>query len=275
MKKFRCQIRYDIQTGTILAWKEFIVLIFFIVLIIFTMYNYIFSNAALHNKEITWLDYMCGFFKGMREISSMDRNQNFNIPIEWFLPQVVYYLIVAKYPRSDFEERGYQFLIRSGSKRNWWYSKCIWVCLNALVYYGIVYLTIMIAAAITGNLNLWNVRDIWGLRMDLLSPVQLIITLFVMPVLIAIAYGLLEMFLSFLWNPLVAVIIMLAICIASAYWCSPLLLGNYTMLLRNKWLFPNYDISMVFGMVYAIIIGIVSAAAGYQYFYGQDIMKKE
>ena len=275
MKKFRSQIRYDIQTGTFLAWNEFMFLIILIVLIIFTMYNHIFSNPALQNKEITLLDYLCGFFKGMREFSTLDRNQNINIPTEWFFLQVWYYLIIVKYPRADFEERGYQFLIRSGSKRNWWYSKCIWVCVNTLVYYGIIYLTITVAAAFTGNLNLWNVKDIWGLQMNLLSPMQLTITLFVIPVLFAIASGLLEMFLSFLWNPLVAVIIMLTVCVASAYWDNPLLPGNYTMLLRNSWLFPNYNISMEFGCIYAILIGFVSAVGGYHYFYRQDIMKKE
>jgi hypothetical protein len=261
--------------GTLLAWKEITFLIILIVLILFTMYNYIFCNAALQNYEISLLDYLSGFFKGMREFSTSDRNQNFNIPIEWFLIQVGHYLIIAKYPRFDFEERGYQFIIRSGSKRNWWYSKCIWVCVNTVVYYGTIYLTIMVAAAFTGNLNLWNVKDIWGLQMNLLSPIQLIITLFVIPVLFAIAFGMLEMFLSFLWNPLVAVIIMLTVCVASAYWDNPLLPGNYSMLLRNKWMFPNYNISMEFGFIYAIIIGFVSAVGGYHYFYRQDIMKKE
>lgn len=266
MRKFSRQIRYDIQTGILLAWKDYSLLILVVILIIFAMYNKIYSNAIIQNRDIQWVDYLSGFFMGMKEFSSMDRNISFNIPIEWFLIQVGFYLTIAKYPLVDFKERGYQFLIRSGSKRNWWYSKCIWVCIHTLVYYGVIYLTTMIVSGITGKLYLWNVQDIWGLQMNRFSPKQLILTIFIMPVLIAMASGMLEMVLSFIWNPLLAVISMLVVCVASAYWFNPLLPGNYIMLLRNKWLFSSYNISLSFGIIYSIVVGIISAVGGYYYF---------
>ncbi len=274
VRKFKYQLRYDIQTGTFLAWKEFLFLIFVTLLIILTIYNNIHSKAILLGKEISWIDYLSGFFMGMKEYTADERNLSFNIPIPWLIIQIGYYLIIASYPRMDLKERGYQFIIRSGGKKIWWYSKCIWVCIHTIIYYVIVYATTLVAAIVTGDLHLWNTKDVWGLGVYILTPGQLVLVLFIMPIIIAIALGILEMFLSFICNPLIALIVMLTICVASAYWYSPFLPGNYIMLIRNRWLFPQYHIRMICGIIYSVIIGTVSAVIGYYYFYRQDIYEK-
>lgn len=112
MKKFSRQLRYDIQTGTFLAWKEAVVLIIFHILIIFTMYPTMKANAEVKQVSLSWIDYLCGFFMGMHKFQAADRTVHFDIPIAWFFVQVGYYLTIAKYPLIDYRGRGYQFMIQ-------------------------------------------------------------------------------------------------------------------------------------------------------------------
>ena len=87
--------------------------------------------------------------------------------------------------------------------------------------------------------------------------------------LLFMVLGFVCMFISFLQNNIVAVIVLIGYLSISAYWCNDLLLGNYTMLLRV------HKISFAVRIIVSAIVLLLSGFGGYRYFRNMDVYGRE
>lgn len=89
---------------------------------------------------------------------------------------------------------------------------------------------------------------------------SLTLELFILPPMAAIALGMVQMTLSLFMKPVFSYICSLVYLLASAYYTSPALLGNYAMVLRSEQVMEN-GVSPTVGVLYATVLAVLSAAA--------------
>lgn len=264
MRKLKRQIWYDIQAGTLSIWYDY--LIYAAVLLFITKSMY---------RGMTWFDSLSGYFRGIAESSAMESASIFRIPIEWFFFHMGYLFFVVRYPFRDYAERGYPFLLRSGSKAIWWLSKYLWTVGTAIGYCLIFYTVPFLWSRIIERERFWQQTDRWGVGLGECSRNEIIGLLFLMPVLVSAALSTVLLLVSFLWNQAGAVISMLTILVASAYWKHPFLIGNYTMLCRYSIAEGRLKGQILYGCIICAGLMLLSGMVGYISFCKREFIKRE
>lgn len=255
------QIRYDVRTG--LRQNIWLLVVYFVGTIVFT-------QVQLHefvdmNLGISWGSGIGALFKGINELSELKHNFNsFRIPIEWMWFHICYLIGIAAYPMHDYDERGYQFLIRAGNKKIWWMSKCIWVIVYCSISYVIFFAGIGVSNII--SMKSFSVDDdtYFGSLYSYISHGQLYYVIFVMPLLVMIATAMLELMAVFIKNEIVGIICVFSYIVISAYQKNPILIENYIMISRYN--FSNLHNELIVGTFICVIVIFVSAVVGYMNF---------
>lgn len=262
------QLKYDVKTGIVNEWKIYLLFAVTIVVLCASISNEAYSRRL---GSLKFVDYLTKIFCGMKDFSDVERTATFLIPQEWLIVQIFFIIMVSRYPKTDFDERGYQVLIRSKSKKNWWTSKCVWVLCSTVLYYVILYFIIVVFALFSSGLSLETKSDIWKNGVIIINNKKFIETVFIMPAVVSFTFGIFEMCISFLTSPIIAVFCILTYLVMSAYWCNPVLIGNYTMLLRKEEIIGNQGVNSEMGVVICFILTALCIAIGYKYMKKTDI----
>ncbi len=262
-------IKYDLITGIKNRWR--IYLLFTVVTIILCASI---SNEAYRRRlgSISLVEYLIKVFMGMKDFSNADRTAIFSIPYEWFIVQSFFIIMMSGYPKADFNERGYQVLIRSKSKKKWWFSKCVWLLCSTVLYYSILYLIIMVFAYFSAGLSLDTRSDIWKCGVNILNRKNIITAVFIMPAIVSFTLGILEMCIAFLTSTIIAVFCTLSYLVMSAYWSNPILIGNYTMVLRNETIIGRQGVNSEMGFSLCFVLSVLCIIIGYKHLKKTDIM---
>jgi len=72
--------------------------------------------------------------------------------------------------------------------------------------------------------------------------------------------------------PILSNIVLVSIIVASAYYCHPLLLGNYLMILRNDAISFERGVNTMVGLVLGVIVSILAVIIGNLRFKKMDIL---
>jgi hypothetical protein len=178
------------------------------------------GNAVYFEGERSIVDYLIYLYKGI-EVYVPGVSNPFMLPIFWLSLQILVALLVGMYPNADL--RGYApgALVRAGGKRLWWVSKACWVVLTVVAFYLLSYLATSAIALAMGDTQLLPTSNasllVNGINAQALSLPELALLLLV-PVAASIALALAQMTLSFVLNPALAFISVMAFCLASAYY---------------------------------------------------------
>ena len=264
------QIKHDIKNGIVRRYKIYLLFIILLSVIL-----------AFWNKKISLnmdikaglIDYLMYIFSGKEEVGKLTNQDIFDIPIAWLFVHIYVLFGIGTYPKTEYLERGYQFLIRAGNKWCWWLGKCVYIFLSVIFYYLCIVFTSFIFSVLNGSIHTEINKEICKkiLRIDIssISDVKLYLCLVIMPILLFIVFGFACMFISFLTNNILAIIILMGYLSVSAYWCNIFLLGNYTMLLRaNKMPFA-------IGIIFSGIVLFLCITLGYRYFSKLDVYGRE
>ena len=77
----------------------------------------------------TWMDYMMGCFEGVNRVDP----KTFQFPTMWLLIMGAGLFMNLDYLLGDLSLSGQQIIVRSGNRRGWYFSKCVWnLCSTAL-----------------------------------------------------------------------------------------------------------------------------------------------
>ena len=266
--KVRQQIAYDIRMGIVRRWKPYL---FFSIVMIVLCFS---INGEARERILPKLnaaDIYVKLFGGMHDFSDAERTQTFHIPAEWLIIQLGFVLMTIKYPKSDFVERGMQVFIRTKSKKNWWLGKCVWLIGNTILYYAILHIVVLAFSCFLGGCSLNQEEDIWKVGIIMKANWKNCLALYGMPFLVSLTLGHLCLAFSLLYSPMIALCTSTACLVASAYWCHPLLIGNYTMLLRNDSFIGTEGVDNIMGFIICICINGILGWITYWYFRKADI----
>lgn len=264
------QIKHDVKNGIFRRYK--IYLLFIILLsVILAFWNKKISLNMVNKAGL--IDYLMYIFSGKEEVGKLTNQDIFDIPIAWLFVHIYVLFGIGTYPKTEYMERGYQFLIRAGNKWCWWLGKCVYIFISVILYYLCIVFTGFIFSALNDSSHSEVNKEICEriLRLDInnITDMKRYLCLVIMPLLLFMVLGFVCMFISFLQNNIVAVIVLIGYLSISAYWCNDLLLGNYTMLLRV------HKISFAVGIIVSAIVLLLSGFGGYRYFRNMDVYGRE
>lgn len=205
MNKLYKNIKYDIKAGftrSILYYP-----IFGLVIILFTLTTMCELKEMRPENVCSAMDVLIAFLLGVDGNNIFVGNQLLQFPMEWFSIQMYILIGIARFPRQDYEECGYQIWIRTRSKIAWWASKVIWCFLHILLSYVICGCLIVIITWIgNGNFSL-EVNHLSILNLMSVPDWKIKGVLFLSPIFVTFAVGMMAMTTSILCDGVIGYIL--------------------------------------------------------------------
>lgn len=262
---------FDIKNSFNLEWKKFLVVPIGFLTVCFPFYLRYAKIGAVGFGDF-WL-YMFG---GIKEYTYDDA---FKFPVIWTVVLLYLFYITLYYPYNDLLGYGQNVLIRSGSRFNWWLSKCLWNAFAVVTFFTLGAASVALFCVFTGGplsteISPLMYTEVFEMAADIVYPSYTVGTLIGMPLLTAVAISQLQMLLSLWLRPIFSFGVTAAILILSAYYLKTFMVGNYAMPIRSVEVIPN-GVSPQNGVIIlsAIIIAcIVIGGIAFKYY---DIINKE
>lgn len=281
MKTLFMQVKHDLLMGIVYSWKKYVVVLF-----IFIFLCVMFQKSVIIHREYmemegapNFADYIVDLYKGMDIFEDTDNGATFQIPGGWMILNIFLTYIIGYYPLKDLKDYGSQILIRSKKRWQWWLSKCIWVLASVFIYYAIGYIVMAVFSLFNGGFSLTPTQNI---NMDIskvntfgFTAGKLAVMAIILPIIISTALSLVQMTISMFIAPIISNIVLVTIIIASAYYCHPLLLGNYLMILRNDAIIFEAGVNTVVGIGLGGVTAIMAVIIGNIRFRKMDILEEK
>lgn len=269
----------DFTGGILSQWKKFLfaALTFaFASGVFYTLAQASAQEGNIHSTP-TLLDALIYIFRGM-EVYVPAPDKPFEVPAIWMLMNLFLAFIIVSYPSKDLNGYGQHMLLHARSRLQWWAGKCIWNVCCVIVFYLIGFAVILLFTVFAGGKVSFQAsgeicQQISQFHADNVAGSYLMRTVLVLPILTSLALSLLQMALEFLFRPILSYAIILTVLVASAYYCTPFLLGNESMLLRSKAAMPD---GIPFSLSVVIDGAVILAAPvlGYLRFRKSDLLEK-
>lgn len=242
----------------------------FLVQIYFANMAYQWCSGARGNVGV--LGYLTWLFRGMPEYYAAETGR-FELPVPWLMLHGCLLLLAGFYPASDLTRSGGQILVRTGKRIYWLFGKAVWVFGTVIAYYCMLTAVLVLCALLTGGIACSGeaMKFLYGVDMDGMGGVEIFLSWWVEPLLVSMALCLTEMVLSLVLGPVLALFLMLGYLTASVFWTSPLLLGNYAMLLRQDFLSGHESLSFFNCLTGCIGCIVVILAVGCGYMKKKDV----
>lgn len=204
--------------------------------------------AVAENTDATYLDYLLFCLRGVKSASYvLEGNENIRLPILWLMVMGGCLFLNLDYLLGDLTLSGQQVIVRSGNRRSWYLSKCLWnLCATAL-YLTIGYVTVLLFTLLVGDKATWEstaelapfvFREVVFAPLGLTAGQGALLTL-LLPLITLAALSMLEMTLCLLVRPVISFLICMLLLVVAVFWDSPLALGIGAMTYRSEWIMPG------------------------------------
>lgn len=272
--------RYDIVNGLVKNFRKYFFAVFLLLIICIDFYirsqDIIIYMQAAGTKR-TYGDLLFYIFGGMEEYV-IDPGNLFHYPELWILITLFISYRVLYYPYNDLMGFGRQVLVYSGSRTNWWFSKCCWSVIGTIFYF-VLFWSVGLIFCFVMKINIsMEVSDYMyqycGIPIVEGMTHRLDVQLFLLPLLVMISVNLGQLFLSLLFKPLYSYAVTVTVFVASCYYMNPFLIGNYAMARRSGLLIER-GMSAPQGIGLAALISFSAVAGGLIVFRHYDILNKE
>ena len=275
-------LKYDLKNTIIKKYKNYILTFFVFCWFLLDAYMRIFySDIPIKNVTVT--EIVMFIFNGMKEFVP-GSEEPFSFPIMWMVIFVLLLFFTLYYPYNDIMGYGKNVLIASTSRTAWWLSKCVTTICICIVYFFIAAMSILIFAFAFGlkfeltvkpevfaTLLRYGIPEGFNLSPE---PLYMVLTVFVLPFIFAIAMCLFQMLLTLIIRPFASIIVVTAIFMVSAYYVSPFMIGNYAMTQRSI-CFVSNGVDPVVGVIIMASIIIFSIVVSTVLFNRYEILEKE
>lgn len=231
MKQYKLYL-HDIRCG-VFRWRYLVAAL-------------LFSLSGLHfwdilrfeSEKATWMDFMIYIFKGS-ETFNLSTSEQLKLPISWIMVIGGCLFLNLDYFLNDMTATGQQILFRCNSRKGWFISKCVWIILSCIFYYGIgMIATLLLTISVGGDLSMVN-NPVLTQGLYLLSePIELtscegICIGIILPLLTIIALCMMQMTLSLFVKPIFGFLTCICSLVLAVYVNSPFIIGNGAMTLRT------------------------------------------
>lgn len=275
-------LKYDLKNTIIKKYKNYILTFFVFCWFLLDAYMRIFySDIPIKNVTVT--EIVMFIFNGMKEFIP-GGEEPFSFPIMWMVIFVLLLFFTLYYPYNDIMGYGKNVLIASTSRTAWWLSKCVTTICICIVYFFIAAMSILIFAFAFGlkfeltvkpevfaTLLRYGIPEGFNLSPE---PLYMVLTVFVLPFIFAIAMCLFQMLLTLIIRPFASIIVVTAIFMVSAYYVSPFMIGNYAMTQRSI-CFVSNGVDPVVGVIIMASIIVFSIVVSTVLFNRYEILEKE
>lgn len=189
-------------------------------------------------------DMYMTFFKGSN-IVNPDDGKNFYMSEQYLLMSLSAAFMIGSYAVRDLYGYGQQIIIRSKSTIKWWLGKIVWCFVSNAAVHLIIFLTMSLISVLNGysfsmKLNRTLLAALGYMQCQSgISEGSMIILLFVMPFMSTFALCMLQMLLSIIFSPIIALAAVMAEMTACVYSNMGIFLSNGLMLIRNNIFYVN------------------------------------
>ena len=268
-------LRHDLRCG-LLRWRYLLVPALVLLPCIVCR-----SEVVLTGAPGTWMDYMLYCFKGSLPLNA-GSELTLALPTFWLLAMAGCLLLNLDYLLSDLTQAGQQIIFRSGKRRGWYLSKCVWNLCSCGLYLALICGSVLgFTLLFGGQASAQSTPEIleihfqeMGTEMARLTLWQGVIAAVLMPLVTLMALSMLQMALSLLVRPIVSFLVTFAILVLAVYCNLPILPGTGAMVIRSGLLLPE-GISPGTGALAAGCVILLSAAAGCLRFKYTDLLGLE
>lgn len=272
--------KYDLKIG---FRKNIMSLIFVIAIVVIAGIAFrfqIFDEKSIGlelPRDLNSMDYFLHIFEGARPFHEVS-DKKFQLPIAWFLINMILFYFTGKYPYSEiYNNHGANVLMKGGSRNKWFISKWFWSVLGVISYYLLAYISVLIFCLGAKIPISFDIKPIE--YQNLLSPVFVCTWIdttqvFISPIISSVAAVSVQLVVSLITSSFMGFLFMAVLYISSAYYFTPFLIGNLSMLARNS-IFNVAGISLTQVIIISAMTIILSLVAGIWIFRRQDIMERK
>lgn len=254
------EIKYKILRNSTFG----LLLIFHVLNFILFIKNYQTYQSCYIDMPVPCIgDYLFWYWKGMKEVTS---NGEFFIPdVMWVVHySILFYLLGAN--RTEETDMEYMIIIRMHSKVEWWIAKCIWclyvITISGLITVGFAY----IIGVIYGNYSLVPQDSVMCILSNgiFINNISAGDVMFILAAILCVfsALAMIQQMLLLFLNRIVVFGMIFFMLIFSIYVSSPILLGNYLMMIRYSVVGNGFKIFARYGIVLGIIYSVLCVIVG-------------
>ena len=204
----------------------------------------------------------------------------FPFPTVWLLMMALACFSSLWYPLEDLYGFGKTLLTACQSRKRWYLAKAMWCGVTVSLYFALGWVVLLLGCLAMGGKFTWTISPYMMELMeitDVASTVEewrLTLQLTLLPWLVAVTLSQLQLCLSLWMQPVLGWVVSIVALLSSAYYASPLLLGNYAMALRDQQVLADGVIWQV-GALYCMGLLLLCVLAGLISFQHTDILGKE
>lgn len=269
------QISFDWKQGIMMRWKLYLVVV--VISTILTAFFYASIKKYMFNNpvgELSFMDALLYMFRGMKEYRPEFR-EAFDISDAYLIWNILLAFIIGDYPTKELTSTGKIHLIRMRKRKIWWCGKCVWNMLAVFVFYGCIYLGILIGT-LYGEGKILSVNETvffrtFNISLSEQSIQYVILQVLLLPVFSSMAISFLQMVVSIGSNDMLGYISAMLVCGLSAYYMKWFMPGNGGMVYRFMAVNPD-GIGLIKPLSADLLIMLVSFLAGCYYFENKDIL---
>lgn len=224
-----------------------------------------------------FMDRLLFCFKGL---APLDRPQDFQLPVLWFLILAGCLFLNLDYLLDDLTQEGQQMMVRAVSRRGWYLSKCVWGLCSCGLFLVLGLLTCLVFALLCGGeLSLCNDPLVSQVTLGAwtdtpLMPWEAVLIGMVLPCLTLVGFNQLQMTLCLYIKPILSFLICVCGLVAALLFSFAWVPGNGAVTARSDLLKPGL-LSPVPLLVTALCLWVVSVIAGVIRFRRMDLLRYE
>lgn len=274
--KFGLLIKHDTVCGIISKWKYFIVAFIFFAFtsLIFAIHANSFLQESNSSETLGFFDFIFNIFA--RDMPFDIKNgAGMKLSIVWFAFHSYLLFLTGFYVTEDLKCSASSFILRVKSKTKWWAGKFIWCILSVLVYYLLILVCICLFVVFGKYLKFANptiCNEFFKINISGISQYSITAVSLLLPLIISLAVSSFHMMLSLIIKPIYSFLIGICFIIASAFYCHPLLIFNFTIAGRNAVFCFGSSISLTRGVISALCLLLFSFFAGIVIIRRKDII---
>lgn len=275
-------LKFDICNGLLKRYRVYLLLActVFFAFFDFSIRIIEIRNSGIYGNDIVSLGtFLFYLFGGMEKYIPSPENP-FLFPSLWILLFSQILFSTLYYPNNSLDGIGKIILIASEKRKYWWISKCIWNIFSVLLCFLIIFCCGLIGTLFSGgafNLTVGKLSQGLFPKVNWFVPpsdINLSFYLLAAPLIVAVALSLFQMVFSLIVKPIMSFAISILILVASAYYVSPIMIGNYAMVVRADVIAAD-NVSGKTGCILCLLIILFSLLIGNFLFSRYDILKRE
>lgn len=267
-------VKHDLRQGILYRWKFFLISLLYFVFIDIVFIVGINTMFADTNVKCSISDIMLNIFIGNKSCDPTEGN-GVNIAINWIVFHALLFSSIGFYLIDDLKKSATQIILRTKSRTLWWTSKIIWCTVLVVSYYLLFFICAVLCGFFSGNMTFSLsdeiVSELYEITLQGVSVGKTIFTIIVLPMIVSISFAIVNAFISLIVKPIISLILVVCYLVVSAFYESPILLFNYSMVLRN-----NFDgvngVSNQNGVLISIVLLLICFTIGIKVIKKKDIL---